>query len=94
MDDKLDTWCPECGPDVKLDEDLCCAGCGATATGDGVIMAVHALRQVTSIRKYIQHLRGVVKKQNGRFYPRDSVSAILPAELIADALENHLENPK
>lgn len=25
--------CVECGPNVKVDEDGCCAACGATATG-------------------------------------------------------------
>jgi hypothetical protein len=27
-----ETHCPSCGPDVALDEDLCCASCGAPAT--------------------------------------------------------------
>jgi hypothetical protein len=30
------TWCPECGPDVKVDEDGCCTMCGCTAMGVGV----------------------------------------------------------
>jgi len=30
------SWCPECGPDVKLDEDGCCVGCGLDATHYGV----------------------------------------------------------
>lgn len=30
------TWCPQCGPGVPIDEDGCCATCGATATGRGV----------------------------------------------------------
>ena len=30
------TFCPECGPNVKIDEDGCCVGCGATAIGPGV----------------------------------------------------------
>ena len=29
------TWCPQCGPDVDVDEDGCCGACGADATGDG-----------------------------------------------------------
>ena len=30
------TLCPQCGPDVKVDDDGCCKECGATATGDWV----------------------------------------------------------
>jgi len=32
-DAPLMTWCPECGPDMDVDEDGCCVQCGATATG-------------------------------------------------------------
>jgi len=31
-----DTFCPECGWDVSVDEDGLCTGCGATAIGVGV----------------------------------------------------------
>jgi len=30
------TFCPECGPNVHVDEDGCCRCCGALAMGDGV----------------------------------------------------------
>lgn len=30
---RLRTLCPECGPNVAIDEEGCCATCGATATG-------------------------------------------------------------
>ena len=40
--DKLCTWCSSCGPNVAIDEDGCCLNCGASATGDGAILA-HAL---------------------------------------------------
>lgn len=30
------TFCPECGPDVSIDEDGCCIGCGATAVGRAI----------------------------------------------------------
>lgn len=29
------TDCPECGPDVAIDEDGCCRGCGADAAHFG-----------------------------------------------------------
>ena len=31
-----DTFCPQCGWDVEVDEDHCCIHCGATASGEGV----------------------------------------------------------
>jgi hypothetical protein len=34
--DGINTFCPECGVNVKVDEDGCCATCGATATGNAV----------------------------------------------------------
>lgn len=30
---KLYSFCPECGPNVALDQDGCCATCGGFATG-------------------------------------------------------------
>jgi len=30
------TFCPQCGWNVKVDEDLCCVECGATAAGEAV----------------------------------------------------------
>lgn len=38
------SWCPQCGPDVAVDEDGCCATCGATATGTAATHAVVLLR--------------------------------------------------
>ena len=37
-DYKMETFCPECGFDVPVDEDGCCVSCGATATGKAVDM--------------------------------------------------------
>lgn len=30
---RFSSLCPECGPDVAVDEDGCCVTCGATSTG-------------------------------------------------------------
>jgi hypothetical protein len=47
------SFCPECGPNVLVDEDGCCNGCGATATGRGV--------------KFIEDMwRGLVLAKEGR----------------------------
>ena len=29
----IHTFCPQCGANIKVDEDGCCTMCGATATG-------------------------------------------------------------
>jgi len=33
---KLLTLCPQCGPDVPIDDDGCCIACGCDASGPGV----------------------------------------------------------
>lgn len=48
------TWCPECGPGVSVDEDGCCATCGATATGPGVDAIIAEVRQ---LREEVSFLR-------------------------------------
>lgn len=32
----MNTFCPQCGPLCKVDEDGCCVTCGSTATGPEV----------------------------------------------------------
>lgn len=44
-DSEILTWCPECGPDVEIDEDGCCVSCGCGATGAGVDAAHHWRRR-------------------------------------------------
>lgn len=39
-DNDLPTWCPQCGPRVRVDEDGCCLECGATACGAGADAAI------------------------------------------------------
>src|SRR5512146_2771943 len=48
-----DLWsfCPECGPNVKVDEDGCCASCGNGAVGPEVIklgVELHRLRSLAT----------------------------------------------
>lgn len=38
------TWCPECGPNVAVDEEGLCVSCGNTAVGPGVEMIAAAER--------------------------------------------------
>jgi len=47
------TWCPQCGPDVKCDEDGCCIECGSTAVGDGAEVALQLTREREKIAMLI-----------------------------------------
>ena len=38
------TLCPQCGPDVAIDEDGCCAACGCVAVGEGIEAVLARLR--------------------------------------------------
>lgn len=40
----VDSFCPQCGPSVQVDEEGCCLACGADAMGDGADLAIAALR--------------------------------------------------
>lgn len=44
------TWCPECGPGVKVDEEGLCVSCGATAIGNGANAALRALARPTKAK--------------------------------------------
>ena len=45
------TWCAQCGPHIKVDEDGCCKMCGATSVGDGADMAVEVLVESERVRQ-------------------------------------------
>ncbi len=34
------SWCSQCGPDVRVDEDACCVVCGLDAIGFGADQAL------------------------------------------------------
>ena len=38
------SFCAECGPDVRVDEEGLCLSCGATALGEWATRAPHKLR--------------------------------------------------
>ena len=48
------TWCPQCGHNVRVDEDGCCTGCGSTSVGDGCEEALRALVEVKTLRDRLQ----------------------------------------
>lgn len=46
----IPTWCPQCGQGVTIDDDGCCASCGATSTGEGADTATAALVELARIK--------------------------------------------
>lgn len=59
MIDDPATWCPGCGPSVRVDEDGCCLTCGATAMGEG---AVEALRLRLELETCHAALREIARR--------------------------------
>ena len=61
------TFCPECGSGVPVDEDGCCAYCGATATGRA-IAALTAERD--RYREFVEHV--LVATMDGTYAQLDT----------------------
>ena len=51
------SWCAQCGPNVKVDEDGCCISCGLQAIGDGAEEALTAARERDALRERVEALR-------------------------------------
>lgn len=47
----LGAWCPECGPQLFVDEDGLCRICGATTTGDGANEALKNAVMVMELKQ-------------------------------------------
>lgn len=47
------SWCPECGPNVTVDQDGLCSGCGNTCTGPGAERALLLERRLATLRELI-----------------------------------------
>lgn len=50
------SWCPQCGPNVKVDEDGLCAACGATAMGEGTDKALTAIDELKTLKRKARKL--------------------------------------
>jgi hypothetical protein len=48
------TLCPQCGPNVGVDEDGCCTTCGADATGPGVEYAESLRSALTMCLRWLE----------------------------------------
>ena len=44
-------WCAQCGPDVRVDEDGCCASCGDDVTGEGADEAHRWRNEALKLRR-------------------------------------------
>jgi len=50
------TWCPQCGYGISVDEEGCCISCGGDAMGEGVDAAVALLEWIAELEKRIAEL--------------------------------------
>lgn len=57
---QINTWCPECGPDVTIDENGCCVSCGSNATGLSVDRIYYLLE---TNKKIMEMLNQTIKKE-------------------------------
>lgn len=63
------TWCPQCGPAVAVDEDGCCAICGADAMGPGAAAACRVLTEVEYLRTWQTWARVYLSRYHARLSP-------------------------
>lgn len=81
----MNTWCPECGPNVTIDEDGCCVTCGSNATGlwvDAVCCLLEANKEIMEILK-----RGIKKQfqiQVGHIYESEHQGPCCVVEQVGD----------
>jgi hypothetical protein len=76
------SFCPECGWDVKVDEDGCCITCGATATGEAVEKLA---KQVDRKRERI--LCAAIHFQTGEFHEHRPTN--LATGLVVCGMRHH-----
>ena len=58
MVEYLGTWCPECGHDVKVDEEGLCLMCGCTAVGKGANQAILTRTLLVEVTKNTRPTNG------------------------------------
>lgn len=85
----MSSWCPQCGPNVEVDEDGCCAGCGATAMGPGADGA-HKIKRAleglvgASTREELETIEAGVRVLSGA--ERDRADALNAIHALQDLL--------
>lgn len=72
--------CVECGPNVRVDEDGCCAACGASAMGPWADKAVAALKARTP--SAVQRAERAVVRAAVRFAAHPGVHTVTDAALV------------
>lgn len=82
MTDEIKIWCPQCGPNVDIDEDGLCIGCGCTAVGAGVNLIY------TRLNGYQLELNTIEEKNDELIDGVEVVQKIaVQLERIADTLD-------
>lgn len=64
--------CVECGPDVRVDEDGLCAGCGATAVGNWLEEHAHLISAAPEMLAALRELVDLVESMRAGTYDPDS----------------------
>jgi hypothetical protein len=77
-----DTFCPECGWDVSVDEDGLCTGCGATAIGVGVRKLV---LERNTLRRELEEARATLARYPERWYSEQTMAAVVKERDDANA---------
>jgi len=81
------SWCPQCGPDVKVDEDGCCVHCGCDCTGEGAELALRHARHIHLLHEAIRGLLGMVPEAVDTTDCEDRVNKACIIELARELVE-------
>lgn len=79
MSDREATFCPQCGPDVDIDEEGCCLTCGATAVGS-------AVRDIASLQAVLDAVRADCERAKEVAGRMASVEASAATLVLADRI--------
>lgn len=87
------TWCPECGPRVRVDEEGLCVSCGSTAIGNGANKALAALATapdalVEAWARAKERVRGWFAHRSEALYDKDTWALAL--SLMDEAMRQEL----
>ena len=94
--DKIETWCAQCGPDVRVDPDGCCATCGSDAVGYGANEAHRLAARVAELEARLRmaydeadRLRARVAEAEARYH--SDVDGAIAARRVAERRVAELE---
>lgn len=57
----MPTWCPQCGPHVRVDSDGTCITCGSDAMGSGADAALQLRADVERLTRELREARAAIR---------------------------------